>query len=327
MVLYRIPLIYLGVTSECPLKGLKHPLSAERPLETSNTTAGQSPRKQYSDDGSCQVTSSSLDPQEVTPHSSAAVPQEVTPHSSAAVPQEVTPHSSAAVPQEVTPHSSAAVPQEVTPHSSAAVPQEVTPHSSAAVPQEVTPHSSAAVPQEVTPHSSAAVPQEVTPHSSAAVPQEVTPHSSAAVPQEVTPHSSAAVPQEVIPHSSAVVPDPVLDTNEDFNTEAVTQERVASFISSPIFHDFLHDQCDVRRIATKLHSLGAISRDELDNMGPLAELRKANSSLYLSLAKDSNVIQLQLVSKALQFDALHENHQMLAKRINKFVKGMYIFQK
>ena len=228
MVLYRIPLIYLGVTSECPLKSLKHPLSAERPLETSNTTAGQSPRKQYSDDGSCQVTSSSLDPQEVTPHSSAAVPQEVTPHSSAAVPQ------------------------------------------------------------------------------------------------EVTPHSSAAVPQEVIPHSSAVVPDPVLDTNENFNTEAVTQERVASFISSPIFHDFLHDQCDVRRIATKLHSLGAISRDELDNMGPL---RKANSGLYLSLAKDSNVIRLQLVSKALQFDALHENHQMLAKRINKFVKGMYIFQK
>ena len=224
-------------------------------------------------------------------------------------------------------------PQKVTSPSSAAVPdpQEVTSPSSAAVPQDVTPPSSAAVPQDVTPPSSAAVPQDVTPPSSAAVPQEVTPPSSAAVPQDVTPPSSAAVPQEVTHPSSAVVSDPVLktqntvDTNEILNTEAVTQERVASFISSQIFHDFLHDWCDVRRIATKLHSLGAISRDELDNMGPLAELRKANSSLYLSLARDSNVIRLQLVSKALQFDALHENHQILAKRINKFVRGTYIF--
>ena len=134
-----------------------------------------------------------------------------------------------------------------------------------------------------------------------------------------------------IAYFSAAVPDPVLttqntvDTNENLNTVAVTQERVASFICSPSFHDFLHDQCDVRRIATTLYSLGAICRDELDNMGPHAELRKANSSLYLSLAEDSTVIRLQLVSKALQFDTLHENHQILAKRINTFVKGILTY--
>ena len=280
-----------------PLKGLKHPLSAERPLETSNTTAGQSPRKQYSDGGSCQVASSSSDPQEFTPHSSAAVPdlREGTPHSSAAVPD----------PREGTPHSSAAVPdlREATPHSSATVPDL----------REATPHSSAAVPD----------PQEVTPHSSAAVPD----------PGEVTPHSSAVVPDpgEVTPHSSAVVPDPVLitksilATNEKLNTEAITQQRVESFISSPSFHDFLHNSCDVRRIATKLHALKAISREELDTMEPLANLHKANSSLYLSLTRNSSVTQLQLVSEALTFDASHGNHQILAKRINKFVKGMYIY--
>ena len=308
---------------KCPLKGLKYPLSVERPLETSNTTAGQSPRKRYSDGGSCQVTSSSSDPQEVTPPSSAAVPD----------PREGTPHSSAAVsdPQEITPHSSAAVPD----------PREVTPLFSAAVPdpREVTPLFSAAVPDpgEVTPHSSAAVPdpREVTPLFSAAVPDpgEVTPHSSAAVPDpgEVTPHSSAAVPdpQEVTPLFSAAVPDPVLKnrrilaTNEKLNTEAITQQRVESFISSPSFHDFLHNSCDVRRIATKLHALKAISREELDTMEPLANIRKANSSLYLSLTRYLSVSQLQLVSEALTFDASHENHQILAKRINKFVKGIH----
>ena len=234
-------------------------------------------------------------------------------------------------------------PQEVTPNSSAAVPDpgEVTPHSSAAVPdpREVTPHSSAAVPDpgEVTPHSSAAVPdpREVTPLSLAAVPDpgEVTPHSSAAVldPGEVTPHSSAAVPdpREGTPLSSAAVPDPVLKnrrilaTNEKLNTEAITQQRVESFISSPSFHDFLHNSCDVRRIATKLHALKAVSREELYTMEPLANLRKANSSLYFSLTRHLSITQLQLVSEALTFDASYENHQILAKRINKFVEGIY----
>ena len=277
-------------------------------------------------------------------------PHEVTPHSSAAVPDpgEVTPHSSAAVPDpgEVTLLSSAAVsdPREVTPLSSAAVPdpREITPHSSAAVPDpgEVTSHSSVAVPdpREITPHTSAAVPDpwEVTPHFSPAVPDpwEITPHSSAAVPdpREVIPHSSAAVPDpwEVTPHSSATVPDPrevtnrsILATNEKFNTEAITQQRVESFISSPSFHDFLHNSCDVRRIATKLHALKAISREELDTMEPLANLRKANSSLYFSLTRNLSVTRLQLVSEALTFDAFHESHQILAKRINKFVKGIY----
>ena len=102
------------------------------------------------------------------------------------------------------------------------------------------------------------------------------------------------------------------------------QERVESFIFSPSFHDFLHDHCDVRKIATKLHALDAISRDELDKMAHPKGLKEANSSLYVALISDPSISKLKLVSEALKFDTSHEGHQTLAKRIDDFVKGTYV---
>ena len=103
-----------------------------------------------------------------------------------------------------------------------------------------------------------------------------------------------------------------------------SQERIKTFISSPAFHDCLHDSCDIRRIATKLHSTDAISRDELDKMAPHKGLKEANSSLYIALVSDPRVAKLKLVSKALKDDVTHEGHQTLAKRIDKFLRGMYV---
>ena len=103
-----------------------------------------------------------------------------------------------------------------------------------------------------------------------------------------------------------------------------SQERIKTFISSPAFHDCLHDSCDIRRIATKLHSTDAISRDELDKMAPHKGLKEANSSLYIALVSDPRVTKLKLVSKALKDDVTHEGHQTLAKRIDKFLRGTYV---
>ena len=118
-------------------------------------------------------------------------------------------------------------------------------------------------------------------------------------------------PLVVIPHSSSV-----------FNT--IMQERVESFLSTSSFHDFLHDHCDVRNIATKLHTLDAIGRDELDKMAHPKGLKEANSSLYVALISDPSIAKLKLVSEALKFDTSHEGHQTLAKRIDDFVKGTYV---
>ena len=118
-------------------------------------------------------------------------------------------------------------------------------------------------------------------------------------------------PSVVIPQSSSA-----------FNT--IMQERVKSFLSTPSFHDFLHDHCDVRKIATKLHTLDAISRDELDKMAHPKGLKEANSSLYVALISDPSISKLKLVSEALKFDTSHEGHQTLAKRIDEFVKGTYV---
>ena len=95
-------------------------------------------------------------------------------------------------------------------------------------------------------------------------------------------------------------------------------DQIRSFIQQ--LHDQLVNNCDVRRVSTSLHQLGAITTSELERVGSLVpELGTANRALYEILVVDPNEKKLKHLSTALKEDTSRGNHKELAELIDKYL--------
>ena len=95
-------------------------------------------------------------------------------------------------------------------------------------------------------------------------------------------------------------------------------DQIRSFIQQ--IHDQLVNNCDVRRVSTSLHQLGAITTSELERVGSLVpELGTANRALYEILVVDPNEKKLKHLSTALKEDTSRGNHKELAELIDKYL--------
>ena len=94
-------------------------------------------------------------------------------------------------------------------------------------------------------------------------------------------------------------------------------DQIRSFIQQ--IHDQLVNNCDVRRVSTSLHQLGAITTSELERVGSLVPGGTANRALYEILVFDPDEEKLKHLSTALKEDTSHCNNKKLAELIDKYL--------
>ena len=95
------------------------------------------------------------------------------------------------------------------------------------------------------------------------------------------------------------------------------KDQIRSFIQQ--IHEQLVNNCDVRRVSTRLHQLGAIASNDLERVGSLVPGGTANRALYEILVVDPDEKKLKHLSTALKEDTSRGNHKELAELIDKYL--------
>ena len=85
-------------------------------------------------------------------------------------------------------------------------------------------------------------------------------------------------------------------------------------------HDHWKDNCNMLIIYTTLKANGSLTLEEFQEMGSCSISVKANKTLWAIYYEDPSVSKLEGLSKALRKEKSQSNNQILADKIERFLK-------